>query len=41
LTRVGTGQVAPEVRLADEAGREITVPVHAEPTVLIFYRGDW
>jgi peroxiredoxin len=38
---IDVGQRAPGFRLADENGREISLPTAAAPTVVIFYRGDW
>jgi peroxiredoxin len=35
------GDTAPGFRLSDENGREATLPKMTQPTVLIFYRGDW
>jgi peroxiredoxin len=38
---IDIGQSAPDLRLADENGREVDLPATTGPTVLIFYRGDW
>jgi peroxiredoxin len=38
---IDIGQNVPDFRLADENEREVALPATGEPTVLIFYRGDW
>ena len=35
------GEVAPHFALPDERGQTLELPATGQPTVLVFYRGDW
>ncbi len=35
------GSRAPAMALLDEAGRGVRMPVSGQPSVIVFYRGDW